>query len=123
MENTNNKYELNLNVEDFWNRLKQIANKQNVTQQQYCQDLNIPLQTFKNKHFRKTFPTLEELLKLSKYFSTTIEYLIFGQTSFPAESRINELILGYKHQFELCAKQQDQKIKELEEKLNNLRNI
>lgn len=80
-----------LDVDEFWNRLKDLSKTRKVTLEQLCIDIGTLPQNMKNKKFRKTFPTLEELVKISSYFGTSIDFLLLGKTDNPLQRRVDEL--------------------------------
>lgn len=63
----------------FWERLKTILKSIGKTQIDLCNDLGYPLQTFKNKKVRKTFPSIEELFNIAEYLNVSVEYLVTGE--------------------------------------------
>ena len=83
-----------LNVEAFWERLKQISKTRNKTQINFCADLGFDLQQFRNKRSMGTFPTLEQLVKLSNYFGVPLNYMLTGETMDVTES-LEEQIQEY----------------------------
>ena len=75
-----------LNVEAFWERLTQISKSRNKTQIAFCADLGFDLQQFRNKKSMGSFPTLEQLVKLSNYFGVPLNYMLTGETMDETES-------------------------------------
>ena len=75
-----------LNVEAFWERLTQISKSRNKTQIAFCADLGFDLQQFRNKKSMGSFPTLEQLVKLSNYFGVPLNYMLTGETLDETES-------------------------------------
>lgn len=80
-----------MNVNDFWARLKNLTKEHKVTLDKLCIDIGTLPQNMKNKKFRKTFPTLDELVKISSYLGTTIDFLLLGKTDNPLQRRVDEL--------------------------------
>ena len=80
-----------LNANEFWARLKELSHERKVMQKTFCEELGFDLQQFRNKKFLGTFPTLEQLVKLSMYFNVPLEYLLLGRTDNPYQKRIDEL--------------------------------
>ena len=89
-----------LNVEAFWERLKQICKTRNVTQVSRCSELGIDLQQFRNKKSLGTYPTIEQLVKLSNYFGVSINYMLTGASSDENENQLIEELEAYKTKFE-----------------------
>lgn len=82
---------IKLDVDDFFNRLKKLTKEHKITLAQLCVEIGTLPQNMKNKKFRKTFPTLEELVKISSYFGTSIDFLLLGKTDNPLQRRVDEL--------------------------------
>lgn len=97
-----------INVNDFWTRFTALAKERKVTIGQLSAEIGTLPQNMKNKKFRKTFPTLEELVKISSYFGTSINFLLLGKDDNPLQRRIDEL---------------ETKIDELESKLKSIKDL
>lgn len=80
-----------ININDLWERLKKLCKENKVTLAQLCVDIGTLPQNMNNKKYRKTVPTIEELVKISAYFNTTLDYLILGKNENPLQSRVDEL--------------------------------
>ena len=89
-----------LNVEAFWERLTQISKSRNKTQIAFCADLGFDLQQFRNKKSVGSFPTLEQLVKLSNYFGVSINYMLTGASTDENENQLIEELNAYKNKFE-----------------------
>lgn len=114
-----NKYELNLNVDEFWDRIKELTKNKQTTKLQFCNDLGFHFNTFCNKVTQKVYPTLKELLLLAKYFNVSVEYLIFGKTyAEPSQALI--LLNEYKIELERFKNEQNQKLNELKQNCSNI---
>ena len=85
-----------LNVTAFWARLKELCKTHKITLEKLCAEIGTPKQNMINKKFRKTFPTLDELVKISSFFDTSIDYLVLGKSDNPLQKRIDELELHLK---------------------------
>ena len=57
-------------------KLKELRNKNNVTQKQVANDLNIKYTTYNGYERKLAEPNLETLVKLADYFHTTTDYLL-----------------------------------------------
>ena len=71
-----NNFELNVN--DFWERLKQISASRNVTQVELCEKTNIDVRQLRNKKNLGTYPNIEQLVKISRFFGVSLNYMITG---------------------------------------------
>ena len=88
------------NVEAFWERLKQICKTRNVTQVSLCAELGIDLQQFRNKKSLGTYPTIEQLVKLSNYFGVSLNYMLTGTSTDETETQLINELEYYKSKFE-----------------------
>jgi transcriptional regulator with XRE-family HTH domain len=77
------------NAEDLWERIKILSNRKNVLQKDWCEALGFDVQNIRNKIYRKAFPTIEEIVQISKYFEVSIDYLITGNTADSTERVID----------------------------------
>ncbi len=59
--------------------LKQVREKLGLTQLKVSLDLNISREALSHYENGKREPTLELLVKMSKYFNVSIDYLISGE--------------------------------------------
>ena len=89
-----------LNVNEFWTRLEQIYSTRNVTQITFCAELGFDLQQFRNKKSTGSFPTLEQLVKLSNYFGVSINYMLTGATADETETSLIAELEAYRKKFE-----------------------
>jgi transcriptional regulator with XRE-family HTH domain len=56
-------------------RLKELREKKNMTQDDLCKELNIRQATLSHYENNKRTPDLEMLIKISKVFGVSIDYL------------------------------------------------
>ena len=70
---------IELNTDDFWHRVRVLANKRNILQKDWCADLGYDPQFISNKISRKMFPVLEDIVKIAAYFDVSLDFLIFGK--------------------------------------------
>ena len=85
-----------LDVKAFWERLSIISKTRNVTQITLCAELGIDLQQFRNKKSLGSFPTLEQLVRISEYFGVSINYMLTGATTDDVDSELKEELEAYK---------------------------
>lgn len=67
-----------INIEQFYERLKQICLNRNITLKALCEQLGINYRTYQNKKFRGLIPTVDELVKMSEYLDVSLDYLLTG---------------------------------------------
>lgn len=79
----------NINADDFWERIKTLSARKNVLQKDWCEALNFDVQNIRNKIYRKVFPTIDEIVLISKYFEVSIDYLITGNAADSTERIID----------------------------------
>ena len=67
-----------IDIEQFYERLKQICSNRNITLKALCEQVGINYRTFQNKKFRGLIPTVEELVKMSEHLDVSLDYLLTG---------------------------------------------
>ena len=90
MENTN------IDVQAFWERLKQISSSRKILQKDYCEQLGFNVMSFRNKKAEGYLPTVEQLVKLSRLFGVSLDYLVTGTTVDENEKALLEQLDLYK---------------------------
>lgn len=83
--------ETKLDVDAFWTRLKELAKEKGLTIEQVSLEIGTLPQNMVNKKYRKTFPTLEELVRISSTLDTSVDYLLLGKFDNPAKRQVDEL--------------------------------
>ena len=63
-------------------KLKKIRLEANKTQAEIAKDLNMTQNTYSNYENGKTDPDIKTLIKLAKYFHTTVDNLIENETPY-----------------------------------------
>ena len=58
------------------NKLKELRNKENLTQRDLAQMLNVGTSTYLGYEKETSEPTIETLVKLANYYGVTMDYLI-----------------------------------------------
>lgn len=58
------------------NKLKELRNKENLTQKDLAQMLNVGISTYLGYEKETSEPTIETLVKLANYYGVTMDYLI-----------------------------------------------
>jgi len=91
---------INLNVQDFWERLKQISTSRSVTQIEYCEKLGIDVRQLRNKKNLGTYPNIEQLVKLSNFFGVSLNYMLTGSTADESELALMAELEKYKAKIE-----------------------
>ena len=59
--------------------LKNIRKKRNLNQQKVAMDLNISREALSYYENGKRSPDVDMLIKFSRYFNVSIDYLVFGE--------------------------------------------
>lgn len=85
-----------LNFDDFWERLKNLSKENDVTQISLCKTLGFDIQTFRNRKTTKSFPPIQDLVKLAMFFEVSLDYLITGKPSSDAEKNLFQQVESYK---------------------------
>lgn len=65
----------------FGERLKELRNEKNLTQQQLAKELNVSGNTIHSWETDKQEPSMTALLKLSNIFNVSLDYL-FGKSDY-----------------------------------------
>lgn len=63
---------------DFGEKIKNIRKEKKMTQKQMANILNVSRQAISNWENNKNFPDLEMIIKISRFFSLTLDELILG---------------------------------------------
>jgi len=72
---------------DFYERVKELLKKNNLTLQVTLEKVGIKLDTYKSCKRYGNLPRADEVYYLAKELNTTVEYLVAGE-----EDKISELI-------------------------------
>lgn len=107
MDNTTN-----LDVQAFWERLKQIYKTRNLSQKAVCEELGFNAQSFINKKNLGYFPTVEQLVKISQHFGISLNYLITGNIDDESDNELQVQFNELQKQLDTY-KQKFEKIKEI----------
>ena len=76
---------------EFWKRTNKLIKDKNSKQENVAQECGIPYQTFRSWVTRQTFPDALQTYKIAKALNTTVEYLVTGSDTNPAERELKEL--------------------------------
>ena len=91
---------IELDVQGFWERLKQISASRNVTQVEYCEKLGIDVRQLRNKKNLGTYPNIEQLVKISNFFGVSLNYMLTGATADESETALMAELDRYKAKIE-----------------------
>lgn len=69
---------ITFNENEYWQRLKNIANEKKINLKVCCEELGFVYQSILNRHQRKVFPTVEQIISIAKFYNTSVEYLVLG---------------------------------------------
>ena len=80
-----------MTAEEFWNRIKAEIKSQNTKQESLAISCGISYRTFQTWINRKTYPDALQTYLIAQALNTTVEYLVTGKDSNPAEIELREL--------------------------------
>ncbi len=66
-------------INEFWNRVKELIKEQNKTQIELCEFCGLNLHAFRNKIALNTNPNVIDAYKIAAYLNTTVEFLVTGK--------------------------------------------
>lgn len=66
-------------MDDFYERVKALAKKQNLSLSGFLESLNISYETYKGQKRHNNLPRADEALKIAQELGTTVEYLVTGK--------------------------------------------
>ena len=66
-------------MNNFQHNLKMLSMRAGVTQYRIAKDLDINAQTYRNIEYGQQKPNIDHLIKLSQYFSISIDDLILSK--------------------------------------------
>ena len=62
-------------------KIKELREKENISQEKIAQALQITRATFSNYEIEKTQPDIETLIKIADYFNVSLDYLCEHKTN------------------------------------------
>ena len=66
---------------DFWLRVKDILDYQNLTQKELAEKINEPYNTLQSWINRDRLPNAEQAVKIADALNTSVEFLVTGKSS------------------------------------------
>jgi len=75
----------------FWNRVKQLIKSNNTTQRGLSETIGLSARTLEIKIGRKSAPDVFEAYKIAQALGVSVEYLVTGTDTNPAERELKEL--------------------------------
>ena len=75
----------------FWNRVKQLIKSNNTTQRGLSETIGLSARTLEIKIGRKSAPDVFEAYKIAQALGVSVEYLVTGSDTNPAEQELKEL--------------------------------
>ena len=75
----------------FWTRVKQLIKSNNTTQRGLSETIGLSARTLEIKIGRKSAPDVFEAYKIAQAFGVSVEYLVTGTDTNPAEQELKEL--------------------------------
>ena len=82
---------MSMDAVSFWNRVKQLIKSNNTTQRGLSETIGLSARALEIKIGRKSAPDVFEAYKIAKALNTTVEYLVTGSDTNPAERELKEL--------------------------------
>lgn len=79
-------------MENFYERVKTLAKKQNLALNGFLESLGISYETYKGQKRHNNLPRADEAVKIAKNLGTTVEYLVTGETP-EQDNRLHQLQL------------------------------
>lgn len=79
-------------INGFWNRVKELLKEQNKTQIELCEFCGLNLHAFRNKIALGTNPNVIDAYKIAKYLNTSVEYLVTGKETNEYKKMYEELL-------------------------------
>ena len=87
---------MNFDISDFWNRVKELIKKNNITQRSLSSNIGLTPRTVETWINQKTIPNAYQTYLLSKELGCSMEYLVTGVSEQPAlPSDLQEVINKY----------------------------
>jgi len=75
----------------FWRNVNKLIKAQNTTQEAIAKTCAINFGTFKNRSSKKIVPDAIEAYKIAQSLGVSVEYLVTGSDTNPAEQELKEL--------------------------------
>ena len=76
---------------DFYERVKELAKKNNFSLIPLLDSLNINYETYKSAKRFNNLPRADEAIRIAKALNTSVEYLVTGEQSDQAAKELAEL--------------------------------
>ena len=65
----------------FWKRIDSLLDAKKTNIKELSESINVGYYVLTTQRNRKTVPKIEELLSMSKFFDTDLEYMLTGNSS------------------------------------------
>lgn len=82
---------MSMDAVSFWNRVKQLIKSNNTTQRGLSETIGLSARTLEIKIGRKSAPDVFEAYKIAQALGVSVEYLVTGSDTNPAEQELKEL--------------------------------
>ena len=82
---------------DFWNRLRDELNYQNITHRELASKINIQKATLEAKFVRENIPDAEFVFQCSKILNLSMDYLYSGENSAGLNDDEMDIVRLYKN--------------------------
>ena len=74
---------MNIDIDEFWNRIKIMIKKEKLTQESFAEKCNIKPATLQSWITRQRLPDAFDTYKIAQALNTTVEYLVTGKETNP----------------------------------------
>ena len=82
---------MSMDAVSFWNRVKQLIKSNNTTQRGLSETIGLGARALEIKIGRKSAPDVFEAYKIAQALGVSVEYLVTGTDTNPAERELKEL--------------------------------
>lgn len=68
-----------MNTKEFSKRITELLKKKKIMKKDFCNDLELTVQSFSLWETKNTVPSAETVLKISEYLDVSCDYLLTGK--------------------------------------------
>lgn len=81
-----------LNIKDFWNRVKRLIKDRNLTQRSLSSEIGYNERTIEAQINRNSIPNIFDAYLMAKVLNVSVEYLITGESPLPKTAETIDLL-------------------------------
>jgi len=78
----------NENAKEFWNRVKELIKKNNLTQEILAQKCDVTINVIKSWIFNERLPDAAQAVRIADTLNTSVEYLVNGNSFSDMDSKV-----------------------------------